>query len=72
MKQNRRDKRLDALIGKEVQIVFSDGEIKEGFLEWNRPYEGLVFDSNKYSITDKKGIPLYFRKSYVKKIKEVK
>lgn len=72
MKQNRRDKKLDALIGKEVQIVFWDGDIKEGVLEWNRQYWGLVFGSNKYSITDKKGIPLFFRKSHVKKIKEVK
>lgn len=68
MKINRRDKKLDALLGKVVEVTFWDGEIATGVLEFNRPYWGLKFGSNQYSITHN-NTPMFFRKSHVKSIR---
>lgn len=68
MSVNRRDKKLDALLGKVVEITFFNGEIATGVLEFNRPYWGLKFGSNQYSIPYN-GTYLFFRKSHVKSIR---
>lgn len=68
---NRRSKKLDQFLNRKVEITFIDGDILTGILEFDRPYWGLKFGSNKYSITYK-DTHLFFRKSHVKSIKEVK
>ena len=68
---NRRSEKLDQYLNKRVEITFIDGYIATGILEFNRPYCGLKSGSNKYSITYN-GATIYFRKSYVKSIKEVR
>lgn len=68
---NRRSEKLDHYLNKQVEITFIDGDIVTGILEFNRPYLGLKFGSNKYSITYK-GTHMFFRKSHVKSIKEVR
>lgn len=35
MKQNPRDKKLDALLDQKVSIIFQDGKIEQGVLMWN-------------------------------------
>lgn len=68
---NRRSEKLDQYLNKQVEITFIDGDIQTGLLEFNRPYSGLRFGSNEYSITYKH-THMFFRKSHVKSIKEVR
>ena len=68
---NRCSDKLDKLIGKNVIVTFWDGDEREGILEFNRPYWGLKFGSNKYSIYKPNEGALFFRKSHVKKIREI-
>lgn len=67
---NRRSDKLDKLIGKSVIVTFWDGDEREGILEFNRPYWGLNFGSNRYSLYKPNEGALFFRKSHVKKIRE--
>lgn len=68
---NRRSEKLDQYLNKRVEIIFFDGDIATGILEFDRPYWGLKFGSNKYSITYN-DTHMFFRKSHVKSIKEVR
>ena len=68
---NRRSEKLDQYLNKQVEITFWDGDIVTGILEFDRPYWGSKFYSNKYSITYK-DTHMFFRKSHVKSIKEVR
>lgn len=68
---NRRSEKLDQYLNKLVEITFIDGDIETGILEFNRPYSGTKFSSNKYSITYK-DTHMFFRKSHVKSIKELR
>lgn len=68
---NRRSEKLDKFLNKQVEITFIDGDIQTGLLEFNRPYWGTYFNSNQYSITYK-DTHMFFRKSHVKSIKEVR
>lgn len=67
---NRRSAKLDKYLGKVVTVTFWDLDVVTGILEFNRPFAGLKFGSNKYSLHNSDG-NFYFRKSHVKKIKEV-
>ena len=67
---NRRSDKLDKLIGKNVIVTFCDEEEREGILEFNRPYIGLIIGSNKYSLHSPNEYTIFFNKSHVKKIKE--
>lgn len=74
---NRRSEKLDQYLNKQVEITFIDGDIYTGLLEFDRPYTGLKFGSNQYSITYKDTYTfldahMFFRKSHVKSIKEVR
>lgn len=66
---NRRSEKLDQYLDKKVEITFIDGDIAVGILEFGRPFMGLSFGSNLYSITCN-GVHMFFRKSHVKSIKE--
>ena len=66
---NRRSEKLDQYLNKQVEITFIDGDNATGILEFGRPYMGLKFSSNQYSITCN-GTHMFFRKSHVKSIKE--
>lgn len=66
---NRRSEKLDQYLNKQVEITFIDGDTATGILEFGRPYMGLKFSSNQYSITCN-GTHMFFRKSHVKSIKE--
>lgn len=68
---NRRSEKLDQYLNKQVEITFIDGDIATGILEFDRPYTGLKYGSNQYSITCN-GTHMFFRKSHVKSIKEVR
>ena len=67
---NRRSDKLDKLIGKSVIVTFQDGDEREGILEFNRPYWGLNFGSNEYSLYKTNEATVFFRKSHVKRIRE--
>lgn len=64
---NRRSEKLDRYLNKRVEITFFDGDVVTGILEFGKPYFGLKSGSNSYSIRN-----LYFRKSHVKSIKELR
>lgn len=68
---NRRSEKLDQYLNKLVEITFFDGDVQTGILEFDRSYWGLPFGSNQYSITHD-GTHMFFRKSHVKSIKEVR
>ena len=70
IKMNRRSEKLDKYLNKQVEITFIDGYIVTGILEFDRPYGGLNFGSNKYSITHN-STHMFFRKSHVKSVKKV-
>lgn len=65
MKNSRRDKGLDELLGQEVEIVFTDGDQKKGILSFN-DYGVLSFYPGHYRIDS-----LCFRKSHVAKFRRV-
>jgi hypothetical protein len=73
---NRRSEKLDKFLGKKVEITFTDGDVEQGWLEFDRPYWGLKFGSNRYSLegcyANGTCSHLFFRKSHVKSIKEVR
>ena len=76
LRMNRRSDKLDKFIGKNVEVTFWDGDVREGVLSFNKPYWGTNINSNKYSIryysdTIIGMTNLFFRKSHVKKIREI-
>lgn len=64
MKNNRRDWRLDAFIGRWVTVEFRDGTTKEGVLD----FEGKSVCLDKWGGAYTIGY-MQFRKSQVKRIK---
>lgn len=67
-KPNRRSEKLDKYLNKYVTIVFTDGEVKHGLLEFDRPHIRLSYKSGMYSLEDCVDCKLtFFRKSNVKK-----
>ena len=72
MKINRRDKKLDALIGKKVIIDFDDDDFVIGILGWQGAYDSNNgFKPFSYYVTKANGGHLFFRKSHVISVKEV-
>ena len=76
MKINRRDKKLDALLGKKVQIEFTDGTFSSGVLRWNERFStNTPYRSQTYYlelVTGKYSSEIVeFRKGHVKSIKEI-
>ena len=72
MKINRRDKKLDALLGKKVWIEFKDGDSVRGVLHWNERFTPETpYHSQMYMLETVKGYLLEFRKGHVKSIKEI-
>jgi hypothetical protein len=71
MRINRRDKKLDALLGRAVEITFIDDEKETGVLGWNEHLEPLMLKPQHYYLRLASGSHLTFRKSYVKSIKEI-
>lgn len=73
---NRRSEKLDRFLGKRVEVIFNDGDVVEGTLVFDKPYdEGEYVYPNMYALTelDNRYIEtLFFRKSHVKSIREVK
>lgn len=68
---NRRDPKLDSLIGELVTVNFRDGDIKVGVLEYDVPIiEGI--SRHEYSLYIFNSGRLYFKKSHVKGISEWK
>lgn len=61
MKYKRRDPGLDYLIGKEVEILFKDGDAKIGILEFN-DWATALFYPGWYRVGE-----LCFRKTQVSK-----
>jgi hypothetical protein len=73
MKINRRDEKLDALLGKKVTITFRDKDEKTGILGWQGAFDysnGLK--SFCYYIKMDNGIYCSFRKTCVIHVREVK
>ena len=66
----RRNKKLDELLNKLVDIIFWDGDVKTGVLEYGRPMAEGLPDSNKYSLFIFGEGYLYFYKTHVKRVKE--
>lgn len=67
---NRRSKKLDALIGKAVEIIFLDDSEAAGVLEYGQPkFYGLP-ESDMYSVYVFGGRRYFFRKTHVKEIHE--
>ena len=67
---NRRSKELDALLNELVDIIFWDGDVKTGVLEFGRPIAPELPDSNRYSLYIFGEGYLYFYKTHVKRVKE--
>lgn len=67
---NRRSEKLDKCLGEYVTIVFADGDVKHGILEFDRRHIGLNDKSGMYSLEDCVDSKLtFFRKSHVKSVK---
>ena len=70
-RDKKRDKKLDALLGRVVEITFFDNKKETGVLGWNEHLEPLMLQPQHYYLRLASGSHLTFRKSYVKSIKEV-
>ena len=76
MKINRRSEKLDALLGKRVQIEFKDGDFCSGILKWNERYtpetpwkpQSYYLDLYRIVGSDYIGSKLFFRKGHVKNV----
>lgn len=70
MRINRHDKRLDELLGKEVEIEFKDGSKSKGTLGWNERYSvETPFKSQFYHLMIADVRMIQFRKGHVKSIR---
>lgn len=65
---NRRDAKLDSLLGKIVRITFENGQTKTGVLEWDMFYKGKP--SNSYSLYVFGYGYFFFKKTHVARVKE--
>ena len=73
MKINRRDEKLDALLGKKVTVTFWDKTEKTGIISWQGAFEprnGLL--PYRYHVLLDSGVYYGFRKSHVIHVREVK
>lgn len=66
----RRSKELDELLNELVDIIFWDGDVKTGVLEFGRPIAPELPNSNRYSLYIFGEGYLYFYKTHVKRVKE--
>ena len=69
---NRRCNKLDDQIGKRVKITFTDGDVREGVLDWQgryNPDNGLKPFS--YNLLLPAGNHVCFKKSNVKTVERV-
>lgn len=72
MKQNKRDKKLDSLLGKKVYICFYDGDYVIGILGWQDAYDpDTGIKPFCYYAKKANGSHLCFRKSHVKYVSEI-
>lgn len=73
MRINRHDKQLDALLGKEVEIEFTDGCKSKGTLGWNEHFMPLQIQPQMYYLelhTEAYAFPyISFYKGHVKSIR---
>lgn len=74
MRINRHDKRLDELLGKRVEIEFTDGDVYQGTLRWNRKFEAPLYIHSQMYYLEKKfethgSTIVSFRKGHVKSIR---
>ena len=73
MKINRRDERLDDMLGKKVQIEFTDGTFASGVLHWNERFTPETpYHSQMYLLERVTGGVLEFRKGHVNHIEEIR
>ena len=68
MRINRRSEKLDALLGKKVQIEFKDGDFGNGVLKWNERYTPETPWNPQSYYLDMNGGKLFFRKGHVKNV----
>lgn len=70
MRINRHDKRLDELLGKEVEIEFTDGSVRSGTLGWTERYSvETPFKGQHYHLMITEVRMIQFRKGHVKRIR---
>lgn len=74
MRINRHDKRLDELLGENVEIEFTDGSVRRGILGWNERYSVETPFKGQYyhlMIDDVREVVrmMQFRKGHVKSIR---
>ena len=67
---DKRDPKLDSLLGEIVRITFTDGTEKIGVLEWDMARGLEKLPSQMYSVYVFGSGYCFFRKSHVKKIRE--
>lgn len=67
---DKRDPKLDSLLGEIVRITFTDGTEKIGVLEWDMARGLDKLPSQMYSVYVFGSGYCFFRKSHVKKIRE--
>lgn len=73
MRINRRDEKLDALLGKKVTVTFWNKTEKTGILTWQDAFDhsnGLL--PYRYHVLLDNGVYYGFRKSHVINVREVK
>lgn len=69
---NRRSEKLDQYLNKQVEIIFIDGDVESGILDWNEHLEPYMLLPQHYYLTKQDGLHLCFRKSHVKSIKKAR
>lgn len=73
MKNNKRDAKLDSLLGKKVYLCFYDGDYVIGILGWQDAYNSETgLKPFCYYVEKANGSHLCFRKSCVKYVSEIK
>ena len=73
MRINRHDEKLDSLLGKQVRIEFTDGDVRVGTLRWNeRMQTPTMLQPQHYFLVPYSGNIVTFRKKHVKKVEEVR
>ena len=68
---NRRDAKLDALIGVKVAILFKDLTVKKGYLYFGKPLIPKQKTSNLYCLECADG-DIFFRKSHVRYVYDLR
>lgn len=68
---DRRSKKLDQYLNKNVKITFFNGNVIIGFLGWNEYYDKLMITPKRYYLKCPDGVYTTFWETCVKSIKEV-